>query len=357
MSLPIRTSKSHRGRGKRNRLYPLFLLLAGFFLLLLALGRLSLNKGGRSIRPEAVDEAIDSVLVRYGVDKEKVASFWGEGGIKKERIRISDVYSLLHFHQSLNHLLQGSGARIIEGAELNRGKSLSLRVGFGERITHILLVERDPLVAARSAKLALILQDFEGRKGALLTKILRSNLPLALSFLPGTEQKNLRRAQKSGKEVLIALPLQSFPLPGMRRWEVRTDMEPDQIRGRVRKVLDYFPQAGGLDLSFGSEADQDLLLAIMQELGGRYLVVSHQIKDKSLTGRPMAVFSEDFIDKRERKEYILGKLRRLAHLAWVQGEAVGVGRLSAETWKVIKEERPRLEGKGIRFVPISQLLK
>ncbi len=357
MALPKRTSQSHRGKGKGNRFHLPSLLVVGFSLFLLVLGILSLRRGSRFPRPEVVDEAIDSVLVQFGVDKGKVASFWGEGGIKKEKIRISDTYSLLYFQQSLNHLLQGSDAHFIEGVELNRGKSLSLRVGSGKRATHLLLVERDPLIAARPAKLALILQNFKGGKATLLAQVLKSDLPLALSFLPGSERKWLQRAQASGKEVFIALPFPSLPLWGMGRWEVRADMEPTQIRGRVQKIIDYFPQAEGLDLSFGSEAARGLLPKIQKELKGKYLVVNYQLKDKSLRGKPMIVFSEDFIDKRGRKEYILGKLRRLARLAWMKGEAVGVGRLSAQTWQLIEEERPKLEGKGIRFVLPSQILQ
>jgi len=331
--------------------------MVGLLLFLLVLGILSLRKGGRSPGPEVVDEAIDSVLVRFGVEKGKVASFWGEGGIKKEKIRISDSYSLLYFQQSLNHLLQGSGAHIIEGVELNRGKSLSLRVGLGKRTTHLLLVERDPLIAAKPAKIALILQDFKGDQTTLLAQVLKSDLPLALSFLPGSEQKNLRRAQKSGKEVLLVLPLPSLPRWGMGGWEIRADMTSAQIRKRVRKIVGYFPPATGLDLSFGSETLKELLPIIQKELVGKYLVVNQKLKDKSLMERPTIVFSEDFIDKRERKEYILGKLRRLARLAWMRGEAVGVGRLSAQTWRAIEEERPKLERKGIRFVLPSQVLR
>lgn len=355
MSLPRRKSQSHRGKCKGNHPHLLSLLLVGFSLFLLVLGIFSLKRGSRFPRSEVVDKAVDSVLVQFGVDKEKVASFWGEGGIKKEKIRISDIYSLIYFQQSLNHLLQGSGAHIIEGAELNKGRSLSLRLGLGKRITHLLLVERDPLIAARSAKLALILQDFKGGSATTLAQILKSDLPLALSFLPGSKRQNLQKVWESGKEVFIALPLHPFPLLGMERWEVRADMEPAQIRRRVQKVISPYSQAVGLDLSLGSNADRDLLSTIEKELRGRCLLVNYQMKDKNLMEKPTIVFSEDFIDKRKRKEYILGKLRRLARLAWMKGEAVGVGRLSAQTWQVIQEERPKLEGKGIRFVFPSQL--
>lgn len=356
MALLKRRSSGQRGRGKGSRLHLLPLLVAGFSLLLLALVIFALRGGSRPPGSEVVDRAIDSVLVRLGVDKEKVASFWSEGEIRKEKIRISDIYSLLYFQQSLNHLLQGSGAHIIAGVELNRGKSLLLKVGVGKRVTHLLLVERDPLIPARPAKLALILQDFKG-EATLLARVLKSDLPLALSFLPGNERKSLQRVQESGKEVFVALPLHSLLLWGMGRWELEADMEPTQLRGRVRKIVAYFPQAAGFDLSLGSEADRGLLPIIQKELRGKYLVVNYQLKDKSLREKPMIVFSEDFIDKRGRKEYILGKLRRLARLAWMKGEAVGVGKLSAQTWQVIEEERPKLEGKGIRFVLPSQVLQ
>ncbi len=355
-SFPLHRATSHQRKGKRRFLLSFFLFFAGLFLLFMALEFLFLKRGGESVRPGAVDDDIDSLLVRFGVDKEKVVSFYGEGGVKKEKIRISDVYSLLFFHQSLNHLLQGSGAQIIDGVELSGGKSLSLRVGFGTRVTHLLLVERDAQVAPREVKLALILQNFRRDKDGLLAKVLRSDIPLTLSFLPGTELRYLRKAQEGGKEILVALPLGSPPLRGMRSWEVRQDMEPAQIRVRVRKVLDYFPPARGIDFSFGSPASKDLLPIILKEVGSSCLLVNSQIVKRHWRRESVVLFSEEFIDKKGRREYILAKLRRIAHLGWMKGEAVGVGRLSSETWKVIEEEGPRMQEKGIRFVPISQLL-
>ncbi len=346
----------YRKGDKGSSLFSLLLLLAGFLLLLFALDILLQRRGSKSIRPEVVDKAIDSVLVRFGVDRERVAKFEGVGGLKKERIRISNVYSPFFFQQILGHLLQRSGAQIINGVELNEDKNLLLRIGFGERVTHLLLVERDPLVSPREAKLALILQDFEGGNEALLAKVLRSDIPLTISFLPGTELRELHRVQEMGNEVIVALPFKSSPLRGMRKWEVGADMEPEQIRERLRRILDYFPQVKGVDLSFASPEDQDLLPIILKEITGRYLLANHQIMGDPWEGESMLVFSEEFIDNRGRREYILAKLRKVACLGWMQGEMVGVGRLSPQTWKVIEKEGPKLERKGIRFVPVSELL-
>ncbi len=345
-------AKSQLGKGGRGRFYPLFFLLASFILLLLILERIPLQGVSQPIKPAVVDGAIDSLLVQLGVDKEKVASFWGGPGIKKEKIRISDVYSLFFFHQSLQHLLQSTGARIIGAVELKGGKCLSLRVGFGRKVTHILQVERDPQVPAGQAELAIVLQDFSKGRHILLRKVLESDLPITLSFLPGTKLENLNQVVKSEKELLILLPLQSSPFPGMGKWEIGEAMAPQQLRRRVERVLNYFPPTKGIDLSFAPEISRKLLSEVLSKLEGKYLLVNHKIRNGS---RKEVVFSEDFIDKRGRRGYILDKLKRVARLAWMEGKAVGVGRLSAQTWKIIEEERPKLERKGIKFVLLSKL--
>jgi polysaccharide deacetylase 2 family uncharacterized protein YibQ len=64
-----------------------------------------------------------------------------------------------------------------------------------------------------------------------------------------------------------------------------------------------------------------------------------------------------FLDNNVEPEYIRKQLEKLKKTAKSYGRAIGVGHDHRVTLEVLKEEMPRLEKQGYKFVFVSQMIK
>jgi polysaccharide deacetylase 2 family uncharacterized protein YibQ len=64
-----------------------------------------------------------------------------------------------------------------------------------------------------------------------------------------------------------------------------------------------------------------------------------------------------FLDNDSQPDYIRAQLARLKSLADEKGWAIGIGHDRRNTLEVLKEEMPKLEKEGYKFVYVSELVK
>jgi polysaccharide deacetylase 2 family uncharacterized protein YibQ len=64
-----------------------------------------------------------------------------------------------------------------------------------------------------------------------------------------------------------------------------------------------------------------------------------------------------FLDNQTDPEYIRGQVHKLKTLALERGWAIGIGHDRKNTIEVLKEEMPKMEKDGCKFVFVSELLK
>ncbi len=64
-----------------------------------------------------------------------------------------------------------------------------------------------------------------------------------------------------------------------------------------------------------------------------------------------------FLDNKQDAGYISGQIDKLKRRAGVYGQAIGIGHYQKITLEVLKEEMPKLEKEGYKFVFVSELVK
>jgi uncharacterized protein len=271
---------------------------------------------------------------------------------------------------------------------------------------------RQLLTEAAGGVIALVIDDWGYRQDATTSGLLALDAPLTLSVLPGlpysrrfaleatplalptagigaergglAEAAALRltagcpvtvglgadpaRLVARRREVILHLPMQpqGYPQvdPGPRTLLV--GMPRDRIGALLDEALQALPNVRGVNNHMGSAATADLptMQALMSELKARDLIfldsltsansVAYQTaRDAGLPAARNRIFLDH--DHQDR-DAVRQRLRRLVQSARSTGFAVGIGHPHPATLQVLREELPRLEAEGVRFVTLSELL-
>ena len=141
--------------------------------------------------------------------------------------------------------------------------------------------------------------------------------------------------------------------------------EDAEIRRRVRHALERVPHARGISNHIGSKAtaDERIMRQILSELKARNLLfldsrtTTNSVAYQLAVDMDLMTFTRDlFIDEVDEVEAIQSRLWDLAGIASRTGQAIGIGHNREETLAALTTVLPRLETRGFRFVPVSQLL-
>ena len=141
--------------------------------------------------------------------------------------------------------------------------------------------------------------------------------------------------------------------------------EAEQIRRLVRLATRRIPGAIGLNNHMGSKAtaDERIMRQILSELKARNLLfldsrtTTNSVAYQLAVDMDLMTFTRDlFIDEVDEVEAIQSRLWDLAGIASRTGQAIGIGHNREETLAALTTVLPRLETRGFRFVPVSQLL-
>ena len=306
---------------------------------------------------------IDSALVEYGIWPELLTKHRGDNG-DRISVGVPADLPLAEANLGISRCVQKLGGEIL-GATQRRGQ-VEIRCGFaGVQTTTITL---SPNAARRrTGNIAIVLDDFGGGGRAIATRFCSLAQPLTLAILPneGEVRPLVDRARARGHEVLVHLPMEpegdQDPGPGA----IRTDHDDGEIRRRVRQALQRVPHARGLSNHMGSRATADarVMQQILSELKARNLIfldsrtAVHSVGYQLAIDMDLVAFSRDiFIDEIDDKDAVAAKLWDLAGIAARAGQAVGIGHDREQTLIALQRMLPRLETRGFRFVPVSQLL-
>ncbi len=270
-------------------------------------------------------------------------------------------------------------SRALEHEAAHRGlqvKSSLLRPAQGEpmiviRIKEGRLWETEWRVreVPRLLRVAIIIDDLGANEQAARELVA---LPYSLTFsvLPrlrySVETADI--AFHAGREVMLHLPMQPIPRPGIRGSpeEIRVGMSARVVERLVESDLEAVPHIRGVDNHQGSLATSDpvLMADVMRVLAGRhlYFVDSRTIGSSVAweaarkAGVP-AAFRSVFLDDRQTVPYTLGQLRELEKVVERQGVAIAIGHPHPTTIRALKEFLPRLAEADVQLVPVSYLFR
>lgn len=217
------------------------------------------------------------------------------------------------------------------------------------------------------ARLAIIIDD-AGQWLETERAFIALPIPLTLSVLPDVRYTHLiaREAAASGKGVMLHLPMEPIseinPGPG----KITTQMSDAKITAQVDADLADVPLAQGVNNHEGSKATADA--RVMRDVASAIAAHGNLFFIDSLTsaasvaaattraaGIPTAT-RDVFLDNKANVIYVEQQLRLAASIARDRGVAIAIGHPRPTTLAALKAAIPRIEGEGVRFVLVRDVV-
>lgn len=313
---------------------------------------------------DALKFSVYRVLFDFGIQVD-----WISGDSRAKTVRIPRDLAPVVPYAALVSRFRQLGGQLLAASSDPSGERMFLRVGLENKPLFELTLVYDPDLTRTSGKIALVIDDFGYFNDSVVRGFENLEQDITFSIIPGEARSVAiaKAASARNREILIHLPME--PQNGGFRpngYMILTGMSADEIRSRVRKAIRAVPNAEGLNNHMGSKAtvDEPLLKTLMQELkkaglffidsrtNARSLAFSWARKMKIPCGK-----SQTFLDSIEEEPFIRQQLYYLAELSAKNGHAIGIGHPRKLTLKVLRDELPKLEKKGFKFVSISEVVK
>ena len=189
----------------------------------------------------------------------------------------------------------------------------------------------------------------------------------ALGFLPYTKSLKplLHRAQGKGHEIYLYLPLQtnkSHDNPG--RYALMGNLAPEENSMRLNVVLNSHARYDGVYSSYkevftDNERVSDVVFDHLDDKNLIFILgkgLRHPAPDH-IKNHNNILPTNIIIDEEPDKDSISSQLEELIRVAEEDGIALGYAQGFTLTIEMIRRWAPTLEEKGIKLVPVSELLK
>lgn len=237
------------------------------------------------------------------------------------------------------------------------------KVGSESRTTHTLRF------ILKKIKIALLIDDFGYSKGGVVDVFLEDlNIPFTISVIPGTPQAKsiAEQAHKSGKEVIIHLPMQpKGKFNPDYKWIILDKMSEEEIKSTMKEARKDIPYAVGLNNHMGSLITSEerpmraLLKAVKEE--DLFFVDSRTSPDSIAfaLAQEMGVKSTSrqvFLDNEKDIDYIKGQFQQLISSAKEKGKTLGMGHIDITTAQALKEIVASLDKRKIELVYVSEIV-
>jgi polysaccharide deacetylase 2 family uncharacterized protein YibQ len=221
---------------------------------------------------------------------------------------------------------------------------------------------------AAGGRIAVIVDELGGRTD-VFERLVGLRRPLAVAVLPELplSRQLARDAARAGLEVLIQLPLEPYrfpevdPGPGV----LLTSMTPTEVTRRTRQHLAGLAVAVGVTTRMGSRFTEDpaRMRAVLEPvfLQGLFFVDSlttHRSVGYDLAralGIPVAR-RQVFLDPDDSEATARAGFAEAERWAERRGSVVAIGHGRRLTVRLLEEALPRWDARGLRLVPVSELL-
>ncbi|HEV2063464.1 MAG TPA: divergent polysaccharide deacetylase family protein [Thermoanaerobaculia bacterium] len=222
---------------------------------------------------------------------------------------------------------------------------------------------------AASARIAIIIDDL-GNDRAAVELLAGWREPVAcavLPMLPGSVAA-AETLSRSGKEVLLHLPMEPKGFPGVRPGPglVLVSQTDAEIRSTLAEDLDSVPHATGVNNHMGSlaTADRRVMQVVAGELArrGLFFVDSRTTEltvavEAAVRARVPSASRRVFLDDVQTVEAVERSLDDLVAKAKAEGSAIAIGHPHPVTLEVLGRELPRIGERRVRLVRVSELVR
>ncbi len=147
---------------------------------------------------------------------------------------------------------------------------------------------------------------------------------------------------------------------------ILTSMDEASVRSIIESDLAALPKAKGVSNHMGSKVTEDekTLSVVLDELKIKHMffldsfVTTNSVAKRVAQKKHIKFVQRDvFLDNSPDPGYIRQQIARLKQKAKLKGQAVGIGHDRKITLEVLKEEMPKIEKEGFKFVFVSDLAR
>ena len=325
-------------------------------------------------KPEEFTAGMDSALISFFSDYDI-----GKGNIKRRNggmgirniftVNVPSTTSLTLLHLKISDFARGRGGVVLRGVESADGQSLALTLGASARATDVVNLKKTPGQAAHQAVAAIVIDDVGIRETGDLRRLFGNNLTFTLSILPFRRFTNeaIKLAGENDTPFMLHMPMEpKLSTEGMGEGGILA-ADPDAIiQRKLARAFSAVKGAGGMNNHMGSLATEDRramesVISYLRVNG--YFVVDSRTTNHSLLfdtaqkNQVKCAVMTGYIDTIGARDSIRMRLNELADAALKNGPVIIIGHDRTPTIDVLEKELPRLVARGIRLVPVSDLVR
>ncbi len=324
--------------------------------------------------PEEFTSGMDSILVvffaDYGVGKADIKRRQGSMGIRNMfTVNVPSTTSLTLMHLKLGDLARSRGGRVFRGVEGADGQSLAVTLGAGSQPTDVITMKKVPGLKVHQAVMAIVIDDVGLRDTGDIRGLLERDLTLTLSILPFRRftSEAVKLARETETPFILHMPMEPKGTAEKPGEGAILAGDPDAaIRQKLARAFSVVKGAEGVNNHMGSRATEDRramesVVGFMNENG--YFVVDSRTSNHSVLfdtaqkNRVKCAAMTGYIDIIGARDSIRLRLNQLADAAGKGGPVIVIGHDRESTIDVLEKELPRLVARGIRLVPVSDVVR
>jgi polysaccharide deacetylase 2 family uncharacterized protein YibQ len=221
----------------------------------------------------------------------------------------------------------------------------------------------------RPARVAVIVDELGGRAD-VAERVLALRRPVGVAVLPELplSRRIARDAARAGLEVLVQLPLEPYRFPEADPGPGRllASMPPAEVTRRTRQHLAAVPGAVGVVTHMGSRFTEERrqMRAVLDPVLLQGLFFVDSLTTPRSVGYDLARSlgvpagrRQVFVDPDESEATARARLRAVERWATSRGGVLAIAHGRLLTVRLLEETLPEWEARGLRLVPVSELVK
>ncbi|HNR67253.1 MAG TPA: divergent polysaccharide deacetylase family protein [bacterium] len=366
-----RSSQPEKKADDRSKIWIIALtILAGLLLLvnLVVLPPRGRDHGEVKKIAESSDPLLES-LTTETLANYHISANWIQRRQQELQVQIPPKFKFHQFYLDLQNRLKGQNAAILSCQENIPSSGILLTIGKNDQQALHLRLIRNAQLSNIAGYAAIIIDDFGYSHNDLVRSFISFPHAITLSIIPGLRESRTiaRDAELAKKTYLVHMPMEPLNEPfDDLGFTILAGQDAGLIRMRTRSAFSQLPHAVGLNNHQGSRAtaDEAVMRILLQELKSldKFFIDSHThpssigLQIGKQVGLPVEE-NQLFLDAKDDKAFIRSQMERLATLASTQGKVIAIGHVRPNTLQILQEMIPQLEDRGIKFVPVSQLVR